>query len=239
MQLLLVAYVQGAWIYLFGIAVVLQLAVLLHKVRVRRRLSVYLTAAIGSLALFVPTVIYLSSTTDTQLALNGQWIALAGCLGFFASVLLAVTYFASYQPHPAQPKTAPAPVRAEPLPQPPAPEPAVAQAPVAPPPPAAAPAIPLLNAWLREEDRLNRAYQLSEGRTLIGRHSDCGVHLNDPAVSRFHASLQYREGAFLLADENSRTGTFVNGQRIDGQPYHLQTGDRIVLGDTTLGFFQE
>src|SRR5258708_17925648 len=50
-----------------------------------------------------------------------------------------------------------------------------------------------------------------------------------PMVSRKHAEFQLREGRYLVADANSRFGTFVNGQRIT-EPVEVRVGSQVQLG---------
>ncbi|HVY47319.1 MAG TPA: FHA domain-containing protein [Minicystis sp.] len=42
----------------------------------------------------------------------------------------------------------------------------------------------------------------------------CGILLTEPRVSGQHASLKVEGGQFLVRDENSNNGTFLNGQRL-------------------------
>jgi diguanylate cyclase (GGDEF)-like protein len=78
---------------------------------------------------------------------------------------------------------------------------------------------------------------LRQGATItLGRAVDCGVSFVDRGLSRVHAAVGWVGGKYLLQDEKSRNGTFVNGARIE-QPVELQNGDRIALGaQTTLHF---
>lgn len=58
----------------------------------------------------------------------------------------------------------------------------------------------------------------------------------DEYVSRAHASLRYEHdgGRFVISDERSRNGTFVNGQRLTRTPSPIRPGDRIQVGASTL-----
>src|SRR5258707_13201965 len=47
--------------------------------------------------------------------------------------------------------------------------------------------------------------------------------------SRKHAEFQLSQGRYLVADANSRFGTFVNGQRIT-EPVEVRVGSRVQLG---------
>src|SRR5258708_36420426 len=48
-------------------------------------------------------------------------------------------------------------------------------------------------------------------------------------VSRKHAEFQLSQGRYLVADANSRFGTFVNGQRIT-EPVEVRVGSQVQLG---------
>ena len=72
-------------------------------------------------------------------------------------------------------------------------------------------------------------------RTTIGRSPDCDVFLDDVTVSRKHAVLVERNGAFLIEDEGSLNGTFVNRKRIDAAT-RLESGDEVQIGKYRLSF---
>lgn len=46
------------------------------------------------------------------------------------------------------------------------------------------------------------------GKLSLGRATDAGLHVNDPRVSRLHATLEWRAGQFVLVDASS-FGTWV------------------------------
>jgi hypothetical protein len=53
----------------------------------------------------------------------------------------------------------------------------------------------------------------------------------DPSVSRLHARLvEEGDGVYMLHDEGSASGTFVNDERVDLQPRRLKSGDVIEFG---------
>jgi len=73
-----------------------------------------------------------------------------------------------------------------------------------------------------------------EGETTIGRSPDCGIFLDDVTVSRKHAVVSERDGAFLVEDQGSLNGTFVNRKRVDSaQP---EDGDDLQIGKYRLTF---
>src|SRR5664279_3045820 len=64
----------------------------------------------------------------------------------------------------------------------------------------------------------------------LGRRSEADVRVSSAGVSRKHAEIVTRDGAFLLRDCGSSFGTFVNGERAAERM--LASGDRITLGQS-------
>lgn len=83
-------------------------------------------------------------------------------------------------------------------------------------------------------DYAGREYRVGPTRVLIGRTDQCDITINDSSVSRKHASIESKDGRFLLQDLKSTNGTQVNGEFID--VYLLNHGDKIRIGRTVLQF---
>ena len=67
------------------------------------------------------------------------------------------------------------------------------------------------------------------GEITIGRDAGIDVWLNDPGVSRRHATVKMLPGkGVIVTDLNSTAGSFVNGHRFDTQA--LTIGDRLQIG---------
>ena len=67
------------------------------------------------------------------------------------------------------------------------------------------------------------------GEITIGRDSGIDVWLNDPGVSRRHATVTKQPGGgVVVTDLNSTAGSFVNGRRFD--THALTIGDRLQVG---------
>lgn len=81
-------------------------------------------------------------------------------------------------------------------------------------------------------------YEVPKKSMSIGRTHESDICLKDPAISRLHASIvRAEDGNYTLIDEGSVNGTKVNGSVLNKyQPYSLQKGDRIQLGQTVLVF---
>jgi pSer/pThr/pTyr-binding forkhead associated (FHA) protein len=73
-----------------------------------------------------------------------------------------------------------------------------------------------------------------EGETTIGRSPDCGIFLDDVTVSRRHAVLREQNGSFVVEDQGSLNGTFVNRKRVESA--QLEDGDELQIGKYRLTF---
>jgi len=94
---------------------------------------------------------------------------------------------------------------------------------------------PPANAWLVDE-QAGRNYQLYQGDTRIGRSKEVNdVVFTDKATSREHVLIREERGHFTVYDRGSKTGTYVNGRRLEG-PMLLAHDDVIEIGDTRLRF---
>jgi hypothetical protein len=72
-------------------------------------------------------------------------------------------------------------------------------------------------------------FQLPEtGSITVGRSEHADVHLPHHAVSRIHATVAHRDGAYILEDANSNFGTLVNSKPI--QAHALRHGDSVQIG---------
>jgi DNA-binding response OmpR family regulator len=69
---------------------------------------------------------------------------------------------------------------------------------------------------------------IDQPELIIGRDEDCEVVIPERQVSRQHARIRQERGKYVLEDLDSKNGTFVNGQQIDG-PHSLQDGDEIQI----------
>ncbi len=66
-------------------------------------------------------------------------------------------------------------------------------------------------------------------RVTIGRDEDCTIEISDDFMSRTHAILELTDSGYMLTDNQSRNGTFVNDQRITS--HLLRPGDQIRVGN--------
>jgi S1-C subfamily serine protease len=71
-------------------------------------------------------------------------------------------------------------------------------------------------------------------RFLVGSGTECQLMVGDPAVSPLHAYFEVgQDGEVVLHDLGSESGTFVDGERVDGSR-KIDGGEEIRLGDTLL-----
>jgi pSer/pThr/pTyr-binding forkhead associated (FHA) protein len=71
----------------------------------------------------------------------------------------------------------------------------------------------------------------------IGRESNNDITIKDTEISRNHARISRKGGAYLLEDLGSTNGTFVNQERLTA-PYTLATGDEIGVGTNVVATFE-
>jgi hypothetical protein len=72
-----------------------------------------------------------------------------------------------------------------------------------------------------------------DGQLIVGRDPDsCDVVFEHPTVSRRHARLHLRDGAWVLQDLDSTNGTTINGKRV--MRCRLEPGDRLGFGRQTV-----
>ncbi len=78
-------------------------------------------------------------------------------------------------------------------------------------------------------------YVLQPGdQIMVGREEQCELHLNNIAVSKKHAVINYtKKKQLFIIDVGSTNGTFVNHQKIS-QPTSLSVEDYIEIGDILL-----
>jgi pSer/pThr/pTyr-binding forkhead associated (FHA) protein len=75
---------------------------------------------------------------------------------------------------------------------------------------------------------------LEKAITRLGRQLDNDIVFNEEFVSRFHAEIRLEEGKYVLYDNESTSGTFVNSQKIDSCV--LNSGDLISLASIQIMF---
>ena len=82
--------------------------------------------------------------------------------------------------------------------------------------------------------RVGQSFALRGDRMMIGRSPDAEIFLDDVTVSRDHAVLVRRSGAWFLDDSGSLNGTYVNRRRIES--HKLEDGDELQVGKYKLTY---
>ncbi len=72
------------------------------------------------------------------------------------------------------------------------------------------------------------SYEVSGDDLTIGRSPQCSIFLNDMTVSRLHASLINNGSSYMIRDEDSFNGVWVNNQNVEMKT--LSSGDFIQIG---------
>jgi predicted component of type VI protein secretion system len=90
---------------------------------------------------------------------------------------------------------------------------------------------------LKFEQSVLKEVPLSQGVVTIGRLPDNVVHIDNLAVSGHHAKIYWEQDKYVIEDNNSLNGTYVNKHRITKA--ELKDGDEVLVGKHTLGFKDE
>jgi pSer/pThr/pTyr-binding forkhead associated (FHA) protein len=84
------------------------------------------------------------------------------------------------------------------------------------------------------------SYQVDKPAVAVGRSTGNDIVLDTNAVSRYHISFSRRDEKVYVADLESVNGTYVDGERLKAnEPYLLQGGEEIQLGDIRLIFIPQ
>lgn len=92
---------------------------------------------------------------------------------------------------------------------------------------------------LKDSDRsFVREHAFHQDVVSIGREAEGNlVHLpdNDRVVSKKHARIERKDGAYVVVDLHSTNATYLNENRLDpDRPYPLAHGDRVKIGEFVL-----
>jgi hypothetical protein len=66
---------------------------------------------------------------------------------------------------------------------------------------------------------------------VIGRMPDCDLVVEDPAISKHHASVSWADGVGVLRELGSSNGTYINGHRMRDS-WTLRDGDALRFGES-------
>ncbi|MBJ81142.1 MAG: hypothetical protein CMH60_07495 [Myxococcales bacterium] len=82
----------------------------------------------------------------------------------------------------------------------------------------------------------SKEFEIVHPQTSLGRGSSNDIVLKDASISRNHARIQRDRDGFMIVDQRSGNGTFVNGQKISQN--RLRSGDEFTLGKATFRFLE-
>jgi len=81
-----------------------------------------------------------------------------------------------------------------------------------------------------------RRYELGRGQHVLGRNPDCHIVIEAVAVSRKHAQITFDEDGYFVQDLESRNGTYVNEEPVQGTR-KLKHGDLVRICDVAFSYF--
>ena len=87
---------------------------------------------------------------------------------------------------------------------------------------------------LKFENAVQREVPLLDGAVTIGRLPDNMLQIDNPAVSSRHCRVVFDNGHYVVEDNNSTNGTYVNKVRVSRT--QLKHGDELTIGKHTVAF---
>jgi pSer/pThr/pTyr-binding forkhead associated (FHA) protein len=83
-----------------------------------------------------------------------------------------------------------------------------------------------------------KTIQLPDSDIVIGRDENCRIRLKTDGISQRHCLLKNTPNGWLIEDLDSKSGTFLNGERIEKELL-LQSGDIFSIGPVELQFVEK
>ena len=90
-----------------------------------------------------------------------------------------------------------------------------------------------VNLVLFKKGGSQKSFSLPDSTTVIGRRHNCDLCIPLKTVSRKHCQLNQNKETINIRDLGSRSGTFLNGKRIDEAA--VKAGDYIKIGPLIFG----
>jgi predicted component of type VI protein secretion system len=91
--------------------------------------------------------------------------------------------------------------------------------------------------FLKYDQAVLKEVTLSQAACTIGRLPDNAVQIDNLAVSGHHAKIYWDQDKYVIEDNNSLNGTYVNNVRINR--HTLRDGDSVLIGKHTLAYKEE
>ena len=82
---------------------------------------------------------------------------------------------------------------------------------------------------LRLKGRIIKTYSIDKPDLSIGREPSCDIFIDNPGISRIHATVAMTDTGFQVIDGGSANGTYVNGYQLK-KPHELKNGDEMMIG---------
>ena len=91
--------------------------------------------------------------------------------------------------------------------------------------------------FLKYEQAVLKEFPLQQGVITIGRLPDNLIQVDNLAVSGHHAKISWDGEHYVVEDNNSLNGTFINNRRVSKAV--LKDGDEVLIGKHTIAFKDE
>ncbi|RPI34707.1 MAG: DUF3048 domain-containing protein [Chloroflexota bacterium] len=84
-------------------------------------------------------------------------------------------------------------------------------------------------------DGSKKVFPITKSSLSVGRAPDNDIVIDDPSVSRQHATFHVKAGGLVVTDLGSSNGTFIGDQRLPAKaPKKVNAGDHFRLGDVRI-----
>ena len=94
------------------------------------------------------------------------------------------------------------------------------------------------NLFIYPKKEESFTFPLKQDKISIGRSEDNNIAILDPYSSGHHSLIYKKDNRYVVRDNNSKNGTFLNGKKIQGETI-LNKGDEVLIGSTRIIFDQE
>jgi pSer/pThr/pTyr-binding forkhead associated (FHA) protein len=91
---------------------------------------------------------------------------------------------------------------------------------------------------VRKGPRPGQIFPLEDDAVSVGRDPVSAIVIDDPEISRHHARFSIGPAGYYLQDMASTNGSFVDGQRLGGEPVALSAGQVIMFGSNVTLVYQ-
>ena len=89
---------------------------------------------------------------------------------------------------------------------------------------------------VRAGEQAGDRFVLRSDLTRLGRHPDSEIMLDDITVSRRHVAIEHSPEGYVVSDEGSLNGTYINQERVERAVLHH--GDELQIGKFRLVLFE-